>query len=88
MDFVADYGRKANVHAPLGVVLRKFCLSPISSRYVVVHKKYLLAYQPYAASVFFARALSRLELELNQSFPKLQREIETRDRRDRRRTAW
>ena len=30
------------------------------SRYCVAHKKLLLTYHPYAASQFFARALSRL----------------------------
>jgi hypothetical protein len=34
----------------------------------LAHKKYLLTYHPYAASIFFARALSHLELELIQSF--------------------
>ena len=32
------------------------------------HKKCRLTYQTYAASIFFVRALSRLELEINQSF--------------------
>ena len=36
----------------------------------LTHKKYRLTYHPYAASIFFARALSHLELELIQSFPK------------------
>ena len=35
----------------------------------LAHKKHLLTYHLYAASIFFARALSRLELELIQSFP-------------------
>ena len=36
----------------------------------LAHKKYLLTYVEYAASIFFVRAMSHLELELNQSFLK------------------
>ena len=36
----------------------------------LAHKKYLLTYVEYAASIFFVRALSGLELEINQSFLK------------------
>ena len=35
----------------------------------LAHKKYLLTYVLYAASILFVRALSRLELEINQSLP-------------------
>ena len=34
----------------------------------LAHKKYLLTYHLYAASIFFVRALPHLELELIQSF--------------------
>ena len=33
----------------------------------LAHKKYLLTYVQNAASILFVRALSRLELEINQS---------------------
>ncbi len=36
--------------------------NPTTSRYCVAYKKFLLTYNQYAASKFFVRALSRLEL--------------------------
>ncbi|MDP1559658.1 MAG: hypothetical protein Q8L82_12340, partial [Nitrosomonas sp.] len=37
---------------------------PVSSPYFVAHKKYFLTYQSYAASIFFIRAWSCLELRI------------------------
>ena len=52
------------------LLLRKLWISPISSWHCVAHKKHRLTYHAYAASIFFARALFHLELELIQSFRK------------------
>ncbi len=42
--------------AKVGITTRETQINPISSQYVVTHKKFLLTYDQYAASKFLVRA--------------------------------